>query len=49
MADNKDAVRLAEYCFNVCEVVKTTVEGRDVDDFNGSVKMALEDLGRYVK
>jgi len=46
MVDNKDAVQLSEYCFNVCEVVKTAIQGKNTDD--ESVRMALKDLGRYV-
>ena len=48
MTDNKDAVQLSEYCFNVYEVVKTSIQGKNADDLNETVRMALKDLGRYV-
>jgi len=48
MVDDKDSVQLSEYCFNVCEVLKTTIQGRDADSLNESVRAALEDLERCV-
>ena len=48
MIDNEDSVQLSEYYFNVCEVVKTAIQGKHVDDLNESVKEALEDLERCV-
>ena len=48
LIDDKDSVQLSEYCFNVCEVLKTTIQGRDADSLNGSVRVALEDLERCV-
>jgi hypothetical protein len=41
-------VQLSEYCFGVCEMLETTIQGEDEDDLNGFVKTALEDLERYV-
>ena len=46
MVDDKDSVQLSEYCFNVCEVLKTAVQGRDADSLDESVRAALEDLER---
>ena len=49
MIDDKDSVQLSEYCFNVCEVLKTAIQGTNADSLNVSVRVALEDLGRCVK
>ena len=46
MIDDKDSVQLSEYCFNVCEVLKTAVQGRNADSLDESVRVALEDLER---
>ena len=48
MIDDKDSVQLSEYCFNVCEVLKTAVQGRNADSLDESVRVALEDLERWV-
>ena len=48
MIDDKDPVQLSEYSFNVCNVLKTVVEGRNADSLDESVRVALEDLGRCV-
>jgi hypothetical protein len=48
MIDNKDSVQLSEYCFNVCETLKTAIQGRNADDLNGPVRAILEDLERCV-
>ena len=48
MIDDKDSMQLSEYCFNVCEVLKTVVQGRSADSLNESMRAALEDLERYV-
>ena len=48
MVDDKDSVQLSEYCFNVCEVLKTTIQGRNADSLDVSVRVALEDLERCV-
>ena len=48
MADDKDSVQLSEYCFNVCEVLKAVVRGRNGDSLNESVVAALEDLEKCV-
>ena len=47
MIDNEDYLQLSEYCFNVCEVLKTVIQGKDADDLNESVRETLEDLERY--
>jgi len=41
-------VELSEYCFDVCEVLKTAIHGKKEDDLSEPVRMALEDLGRCV-
>ena len=48
MIDDKDSVQLSEYCFNVCEVLKAAVQGKNADTLNDSVRVALEDLERCV-
>ena len=49
MLDNKDSVQLSEYLFNICEVLKTAIQGRSAEDLNESVKKALEGLERCVE
>ena len=46
MIDDNDSAQLSDYCFNVCEVLKTAVQGRSADGLNESVRVALEDLER---
>jgi len=48
MIKNKDSVELSEYCFNMCEVLKTVIYGKNADDLSEPVRRALEDLGRCV-
>lgn len=48
MIGNKDSVQLSEYCFNVCELLKTAIEGKNADDLAESERKALEDLERSV-
>jgi hypothetical protein len=45
---NKDFVRLSDYCFNVCEVLKTAIKEENADDLSEPVQIALEDLARCV-
>ena len=45
---NKDFVQLSDYCFNACEALKTTIEGRDPDHLDEYERVAVESLGRYV-
>jgi len=47
--DNKDSVRLSEHCFSICEAVKTVIGGKDKDDLNESVRIALEVSERCVR
>jgi hypothetical protein len=47
MVNDEDAVQLSEYCFGASETVKAAVSGKNSDDLNESVKMALDDLRRY--
>ena len=46
MIDDEDSVQLSEYCFDVCEALKTVIQGKNADDINESVREVLEDLGR---
>ena len=48
MIDDQDSVQLSEYCFNVCEVLKTAIQATNADSLDESVRVALEDLGRCV-
>jgi len=48
MIKNKDSVELSEYCFNMCEVSKTVIHGKNADDLSEPMRTALEDLGRCV-
>ena len=48
MIDNEDSVQLSEYCSNICSALETAIEGKNVDDLSGSVRVALEDLERCV-
>jgi hypothetical protein len=48
MADDEDSVELSEYCFSLCEALKTAIQGKNADDLNESVRMALEDSERCV-
>ena len=46
MIKNEDSVLLSEYCFNVCETLTATIQGKGADDLNESARTALEDLKR---
>lgn len=46
MIDDRYVVHLSEYCFNVCETLKNTIQGRNQTDLNESEKMVLEGLER---
>ena len=48
MIDDRYVVHLSEYCFNVCETLKNTIQGRNRSDLNELEKMTLEDLERCV-
>ena len=45
---DKDSIQLTEYCFSMCEALKTAICGREVDDLPKSVKAALKDAERCV-
>ena len=47
MIDNEDYLQLSEYYFNVCEVLKTIIQGKNADNVNESVRKILEDLESY--
>ena len=46
--NDKDSVKLSEYCFDVCSVLETAIRGKKADDLSGPVRTALEDLERCV-
>jgi hypothetical protein len=48
MIDDENSGQLSEGCFSICEALKTAVQGKNADDLNESVKMALEDSKRCV-
>lgn len=48
MIDDEDSVQLSRYCFDVCKVLKTVVQGKNTDDLGELVRTALGDLERCV-
>jgi len=48
MINDEDSMRLAEYCFNACEILETIIQGNDTDDLNESVRTGLGGLERCV-
>jgi hypothetical protein len=46
--DNESSVKLSEYCFNVCDELKTTIQGKRADELSEPVRIALVDLDRCV-
>ena len=46
--DNKDSVQLSEYYLGVCEALEATIQGKNVDDLDESVRMALKNMERCV-
>ena len=48
MIHNKDSVQLPEYCFDLCHTLETAIQGKVVDDLNGSMRASLENLERCV-
>ena len=48
MIDDKDSVQLSEDCFGVCEALDTAIRGKNANDLNEPLKMALEDSRRCV-
>ena len=49
MVNGEDSVLLSEYCFNVCEALNATIQGKNANDLSECVRTALEDLGRWVE
>ena len=41
-------MELSEYCFNMCETLKTAIQGKDVDDLSESERMAFKELERCI-
>jgi len=41
-------VELAKTCVRTCHVLKTVVDGRDIDSLSDPSKRQIEDLGGYV-
>ena len=48
MVNDNDSVQLAEYCFNVRDTLKTSIQGKRVGDLDESVRMVLGGLERCV-
>jgi hypothetical protein len=46
--DSEGSVQLSEYCFNICDALKTTIQGKSADELSEPVRMALVDLDRCV-
>ena len=41
-------MELSEYYFNMCETLKTAIQGKDVDNLSESERMALKELERCI-
>ena len=48
MIDSNDSVQLSGYCFDVCEILRTVIQGRNPEDLSERVRMAVGDLERCV-
>ena len=48
MVGDKVSAQLAEYCFNAYEALNTAIQGKNRDDLNESVGIALKNLERCV-
>jgi len=48
IVNHKDSVRLSEYCFSICEAMKTVIREKNTDDLNESARIALEVSARCV-
>lgn len=46
MIDDGDAMRLSDYCFSMCETLKTATQWMNAGDLDGSARAALRDLER---
>ena len=46
MVDDEGSVQLCEHLFDVCEALKTAIQGKDVDDLSEPERIALGDLER---
>ena len=45
---HKETVQLSEYCFDVCEALKATIQEENTDDLGEFATTALGNVGRYV-
>ena len=43
-----ETVQLSDYCFDVCEALKATIQEENTDDLGEFATTALGDVGRYV-
>jgi len=48
MINSEDSVLLSGYCFDVCEALSATIQAKNADNLDGSIRTALEDLERWV-
>ena len=44
----KETIQLSEYCFDVCEALKATIQEGNMDDLGEFARTALEDVERCV-
>lgn len=45
MIDDEDSVQLSKYCFNMCQTLKTAIQGVNADDPNNNpVRVALKEV-----
>ena len=48
LSHNKDSVELSEFCSNMCETLKTAMQGKGGDDLSEPASMGLKELERYI-
>lgn len=44
MTDNEDALQLSRCCFDACEALKAAILGKNADDLDESMKVAMKDI-----
>ena len=45
---HEESVQLSDYCFEVCEALKVTIQEENADHLSAFARMALQDVGRCV-
>lgn len=44
MINKKDSAKLSEFCFEMCETLKTVIQGGNTDELSESMKVALMEI-----